>query len=356
MARLEPCASRRVRRIAAADRRAGFDATNLRDRNARRSWRIALVTSSNGTMRLSSARYSLICSAAVAMLAASLAFLSLTSLAKGQTYPIPFQSEPDWQTDVHQYPTGPVAQLVPNAKLKGSLILIRLLGKSETMTAEEAARMAYDELFVANGARSPGSGSFVAMVIYGRPDLRGSISEFGFVFHHDLGNGWEPRPVAKSDVAAILSALQQPPEPSKATAAAEHYPIPFNANADYHGVVSALPPNMPFSVLTSKSRVLDHALVVIQMSTDEDLSSTQAARNAYLAVFKNERRLPHGAVYVVVNVYGPPTAYERGSSVLFFPKTGYIFSRDKSARWKPRLVSEKELDAIARLLLPPRMD
>ena len=101
--------------------------------------------------------------------------------------------------------------------------------------------------------------------------------------------------------------------------------IPFNANADYHGVVSALPPNMPFSVLTSKSRVLDHALVVIQMSTDEDLSSTQAARNAYLAVFKNERRLPHGAVYVVVNVYGPPTAYERGSSVLFFPKTGYIF-------------------------------
>ena len=49
------------------------------------------MTSSNGTMRLSSARYSLICSAAVAMLAASLAFLSLTSLAKGQTYPIPFR-------------------------------------------------------------------------------------------------------------------------------------------------------------------------------------------------------------------------------------------------------------------------
>jgi hypothetical protein len=193
------------------------------------------------------------------------------------------------------------------------------------------------------------------MVIYGRPDLRGSISEFGFVFHHDSGSGWEPRPVAKRDVAAILSALQQP-GPPEAAATAEHYPIPFNANSDYQGVVSALPPNMPFSVLASKSRVLDHALVVIQVGTDQALSGTQAARYAYLAVFKNERRLPHGAVNVVVNIYGPPTAYELGSSVLVFPKTGYIFSRDGAGRWKPRLVSEKELDAIAKLLLPPRMN
>ena len=321
------------------------------------------MSSSKGSLFLSSTRYSLIRSAAVAMLAAPLAFLSLTLLAEGQTYPIPFESEPDWQTDVHQYPTGPVAQLVPSTRLKGPLILIRMIAKSESLTAEEAAGVAYYQLFTSNGARSPGPGSFVAIVIYGHPDSRGSMSEFGFVFHHDSGNGWEPRPVAKRDVAAILSALQHPPEPPEATATTEHYPIPFNEKADYHGFVSALPPNLPFSVLASrsfpvlasKSRVLDHALVVIQVGTEYALSDTQLARYAYLAVFKNEGRLPHGAVYVVVIIYGLPTGAELGSSVMVFPKAGYIFSRDSGGRWHARLVSEKEFDAVAKLLLPPRM-
>lgn len=337
---------RSLRRIATADRRARHQAAKHCDRNARRSWRIMLGPISKGTMRLNPARYSLIRCAAIAMLAASVAFLSLTSHTTGETYPIPFESEPDWQTNVQQYPTGSVAQLVPNNGLKGSLILIRLIAKSKSLTAEDAARIAYNQLFVSNGARSPGPGSFVAIVIYGRPDPAGSISEFGFVFRHDSGNSWEPRPVAKRDVAAIRSALQQPPEPSNATSTARDYPIPFNNNADYRGVVSTLPLNMPFSVLTGKSRVLDHALVVIQMSTDQALSYTQTARYAYLAVFKNERRLPHGAVYIVVNIYGPPTSYEPGGSVLVFPKAGYIFSRDSGGRWKPRPVSEKELDAI----------
>jgi tetratricopeptide (TPR) repeat protein len=270
-------------------------------------------------------------------------------------YPIPFESEPDWQTDVHQYPTGPVGQLVPNNRLNGSLILIRLIAKSESLTAEEAARIAYDGLFVTYGARSPGPGSVVVMAIYGRPDSRGSISEFGFVFRHDSGNGWEPRPVAKRDVAAILSALQQPQETSKATATTENYPIPFNKNADYRGGVSVLPPNMPFSLI-SKARVLDRALVVYQMSTVEALSDTQTAGYAYFTVFKNERRLPHGAVYVVVNIYGMPSSYEPGGSVLFFPQTGYVFSRDSGGRWRPRPVSKKEFDAVAKLVLPPRMN
>ena len=238
---------------------------------------------------------------------------------------------------------------MPSTRLKGSLILIRLTAQNESLTAEGAARLAYDSLFATTAVRSPSSGSFVVMVIYGRPDVRGSISEIGFVFHRDSGNGWEPRPVAKRDVAAITSALQHPSEPPQPTAAAEHYPIPFNATADYRGIVSALSPHMPFSVLTAKLRVLDHGLVVIQMGTDEALSDTQTARYAYLAVFKNEGRFPHGALYVVVNCYRPPTAYEPGSSALVFPKAGYVLSRDKDGRWKPRLVSEMELDAIAKL-------
>jgi hypothetical protein len=129
-----------VRWIAAADRRAGRDATNLGDRSARRAWRIMLAPISKGTMRLSPARYSLIRCAAIAMLVASVAFLSLTSHTTGETYPIPFDSEPDWQTNVQQYPTGPVAQLVPNNGLKGSLILIRLIAKSKSLTAEDARR------------------------------------------------------------------------------------------------------------------------------------------------------------------------------------------------------------------------
>lgn len=305
-------------------------------------------------MCFNTARYSVVRGVTVGALGASLEFLGLTSFAASQTYPISFVGAPDWQTVARKYPVGPVAQLVPNTNLGGPLILIRLIAKSEPLTAAGAARTAYDELFVTNGARSPSRGAFVAIVVYGQPDSHGSIAEFGFLFHRDSNNGWGPRPVAKPDVEAVLAALQRSPESSNSAAATASYPILFNKAPDYRGAVSALPPNMPSAWLV-KSRVLDHAVILIQIGTEEALSDTDIARSAYSAVFKNEGRLPRGAVYVVVNIYGPPTSGQSGSSILVFPKTGYIFSRDATGRWKPRLVSQKELDAIAKLVLPPRI-
>jgi len=284
----------------------------------------------------------------------TLARLPFSAAAVEETYPIPFVSIPDWHGSVKQYPRGPVVQLVPNSDLKGSLILIRASAQRNDLSSQDTAPLAYELLFVSNGQRSPGRGSFVVIDVYGQPDVHGVMAESAFVFHLGTNNRWEPRLISKPQLAAIKTALQQLAAPKVTSEVRRTYPIPFKKDADWQGFANTVP-DTPFEVSTAHSRVLDHPLVLIQSTSLAAQSDVQMATYAYDAVFKNEKRLPHGAVFVVVNVYGPPLTYATGGSRPVFPKYGYIFARDSDNRWEPRLVSKEQLDALAKVLLPPRI-
>lgn len=121
-------------------------------------------------------------------------------------------------------------------------------------------------------------------------------------------------------------------------AAAVPYPIPFDTEPDWHGVsTQAIVP----VAIVKRTPVLKHKLVIIELISKKPLSGQDAAaRLAYDNLFINVKHLPSGPEYVVMMIYGPRTS----SNVA--PEYAYIFARDFANRWQPRIISEKELDAI----------
>jgi hypothetical protein len=123
------------------------------------------------------------------------------------------------------------------------------------------------------------------------------------------------------------------------------YPIPFQSEPDWHGIVTELPVDIP-SAYSTKLRVMEHKIVLVQVLSQVALSDDVAAHSAYNLLFKNTNNLPPGAIYAVVTVFGP----RNGAQV--FPKYGYVFPRDARNHWRARPISKQEVDALAEVLLP----
>ena len=124
----------------------------------------------------------------------------------------------------------------------------------------------------------------------------------------------------------------------RTTFATNKYPVPFSDKPDWHGFI-VNPPASFAAVL--HARVMAHALVLVTLNSSGTIDQHEAATLAYQNLFSNTSRLPAGALYVVVMVYGPP------NFIGAHPEFAYVFRRDSTPNgWEPRLVSESEVKAI----------
>lgn len=132
--------------------------------------------------------------------------VSIIGLAvAANTYPIPFDSKPDWSGTSSQYPQTPTAQLLVTYGLKHNIVLVHTYSKN-ALDDERASRLAYKFIFVEHAkTKWPTNGVYVVLGVFGQPDAHGEMRTWGYIFERDSAEHWKPRHVSREEMAKIES-------------------------------------------------------------------------------------------------------------------------------------------------------
>ena len=121
------------------------------------------------------------------------------------TYPIPFNSHPDWNGYAPTYPNGPQSVLLIANGLRYKNMLSVYEPLKKPIDEAQAARRAYYTVFVSNAhERWPSGGMYLVIDIYGpRDKLSGQMPFWGYIFEQDSKGRWRDRLVDPNELSKI---------------------------------------------------------------------------------------------------------------------------------------------------------
>lgn len=125
-----------------------------------------------------------------------------------ESYPIPFNSEPDWRGFAINAP-GNGGYKVSSSVL-GHFVIVTYATSRETLSESDAAGIAYRALFK-NAHLLRRGAAYIVSIIYGPSNSLGVHPEYAYIFARDAADHWTPRLVSEKELTAIECAIGRCP-------------------------------------------------------------------------------------------------------------------------------------------------